>query len=226
MASKASIDKARGKILQASADIHAISRDPQDLKQVAMDAGYSGIEGKAFRTAVTNLKEEGFLTRSKSIITWTPKGIAAFPKAKDPPTPEERQTKFFETLCKNPDKLPGGLLSDAKFKSVFDLLKDGKPHTKADLAEAAGCSTQTKTFRNAMKRFEAVKMIESATGHTVQMKEGVFGPTSVSTPAPAASDESGEPPKKKAKVSGSTKVPKKKSLKEKKAAAKVDEEDS
>ena len=222
MASQASVDKARGKILQAGADIHAFNPDPQDLKQVASDAGYSGIEGKAFRTAITNLKKEGFLTRSKDIITWTPKGIATFPKAKDPPTPEERQAKFFETLCKNPEKLPGGLPSDDKFKIIFDLLLDGKSHTKKELAEATEYSIETKKFRNAMKRLEAVKMIDSATGKSIQMKEGLFGPGLSAAAAPAKYEGSEEPPKKKAKVD--TNSAKKKSSKKK--AAEVNKETS
>jgi hypothetical protein len=124
MASKEAIDKARGKLLQSAADEYAVNPGPQDLKSVAMDAGFKGIEGKAFRLAVKSLKEDGWLNRSKDIITWTDKGIARFPEAKAPPTQEERQAMFFEKLCKNPENYPGGLPSESQSKIIFDMLLD------------------------------------------------------------------------------------------------------
>ena len=138
------------------------------------------------------------LTRSKNIITWTEKGIADFPEAKAPPSQEERQVAFFEKLCKNPEKYPGGLPSDSKIKDVFDLLLDREPHTKVELAKAAGYNaTDTKKFRNLMKRLEAIKVIDSSSGKSIQLNDTMF-------PACLKLDDQGsEPPKKKAKTAES-----------------------
>lgn len=195
MASSAAINNARVKLLQAAADQHAINPGPQDLKAVAMDAGYKGIEGKAFRKAVQNLKEDGLLTRSKDVITWTDKGIADFPEAKAPPSQEERLAVFFEKLCKNPVDYPGGLPSDDQRKAVFDLLLDRESHTKEELAKAAGYTrTDTKKFRNLMKRLEAIKVIDSSIGKSIQLNDTMFPAGLVS--AASKSEEVSEPPKK------------------------------
>lgn len=221
MASEDAINTARNKFLQAAADQHAINPGPQDLKAVAMDAGYKGIEGKAFRKAVQNLKQEGLLNRSKNVITWTDKGIADFPEAKAPPSQEERQTMFFEKLCKDPEGYPGGLPSEEKIKVVFNILLDRESHTKEQLAKAAGYSaTDTKKFRNLMKRLEAIKVIDSSNGKSIQLNGTMF-------PAGAASTVASQPPKKKAKTEDA-KGTKKQSAKENaaaKIAAKPDEED-
>lgn len=178
MASEASINKARVKILQAASDFEAAfpNEKSHDLKEIARHAGYSSIEGKAFRGAIKDLKSEGIFNGSKDVIAITDKGASVLPKAKSKPSENDFQEQFLQMLCKNPKNLTGGLPTEAKIKAVFKTLLDGKEHTKQELAKVAGYNAiDSKKFRNLMTRFVEVKLVDNTKGKTMELNDTAFG---------------------------------------------------
>ena len=148
MASTDAINNARNAILQALADLRSGDVDRPELIDVAHDAGYKGTEGKAFRTAIKNLKDEGIITKEKGFVSVTEEGLPKLPEGKAPPSPEERRNKLIQDIC-GTTKFAGGLPTEEQVNDVILALLDGKVHSKKKLAEIAGyTATDTKKFRN------------------------------------------------------------------------------
>jgi len=175
MASDQAINKAREAILQALSDLHSVGNTSPDIKLVATTADYKAPDGKAFRTAIKRLVDSGFITKTKGEVTLTAKGLESLPAARPPPSAEEQQAKLIEMILKNPKELPGGLPDVEKTTLVFKTMLDGKSHTKVELANVAGYSrTDTKKFRNLVKRFAQVKVIDDSAGSEIQFNDSVF----------------------------------------------------
>ncbi|KAG7342989.1 hypothetical protein IV203_020934 [Nitzschia inconspicua] len=192
MASQASIDNANKKILQALSDYNAAY--PGDishyLREIANHAGYSGVEGKAFRGAIQKMKSEGILTRKKDIITVTTKGLESLPPPKSPPSETNRLEQLLKMICNDTGKIQGGLPNKDKIQAVFEVLLDGKEHSKEELAQKAGYkATDTKKFRNLMKRFVTVKLADSSSGKRLRLNETAFGRAGHATRAKTTNQE-------------------------------------
>ena len=160
-ASEASVKKARAAILQAMADLYAVGVTSASLHAVAAQAGYKGIEGKAFRTAVKQLRDAGIINRTKDEIELTEKGIKEeMPEAATVPDSSAMQAKLLEHILKEK-----GVPSEEKTTKVYNCLLDGKPHSKKDLAKLAGyAGDDSKPFRNLMKRMLTLKIVEPVAG--------------------------------------------------------------
>ncbi|KAG7372087.1 hypothetical protein IV203_018230 [Nitzschia inconspicua] len=219
MASQASIDNANEKILQALSDYNAAYPGDisHDLREIANHAGYSGVEGKAFRGAIQKMKSEGILTRKKDIVTVTTKGLESLPQPKSPPSETNRLEQLLKMICNDTGKIQGGLPNKDKIQAVFEVLLDGKEHSKEELAEKAGYkTTDTKKFRNLMKRFVTVKLADSSSGKRLRLNETAFGRAGHATRAKTnqegrkessdAKEEVNEPPKKKLRKSNECKT--------------------
>lgn len=173
-ASAKSIKKARDGILQAMADLYSVGVKTASLLSVSATAGYKGTEGKAFRTAVKELRDEGIISRHKDEITITEKGIKEeMPEAASAPDNASVQAKLLELIRKEPKGLP----NEEKTTQIFDKLCDGKSHTKNSLAVLAGyAKDDSKPFRNLMVRMTRTLKLLVATGKggRVQLVDRAF----------------------------------------------------
>lgn len=209
--SAASIQKAREGILQVMADWHSVNVDTMKLLAVAESAGYKGVEGKAFRTAIKELKDQGNIQKSKDEITITAEGIKILPKPKGTPakpTNESTQAKILEMLIKDRKGLP----SEEKITKVFNKMLDGKAHSKKNLAHVAGyAGTDSKPFVNLMRKMKVYFQGEGK-GGIVQFSESKvfpFGPPGVvaAKSSPPAEKNSDGDKKKKTSVDKKRKAP-------------------
>jgi len=172
-ASAKSVQKAKEGILQAMADLYSVGVTTASLKSVSATAGYKGIEGKAFRTAVKELKEDGIITRNKDDITITQKGIEEeMPEAVSTPDNASMQAKLLELILKEPKGLP----NEEKTTMIFNKLCDGKSRTKKELATLAGYANHdSKTFRNLTTRMtKTLALLEAAGAGRVQLVDRAF----------------------------------------------------
>ena len=165
-ASEKSITVAKTKLLQAFADLHFFGKKTTfDVKAVAASAGYSCITGKAVRAAFQELKADGIVERTKNEITLTPDGVGALPATdtSNLPTDEKAQEKMLEMILqKDATCIP--MTNKTKTKAVMDLLLDGQFHTKGEmLAAAEYARSDTKQFRNLMKRMKMIGALEEGT---------------------------------------------------------------
>ena len=170
MASPASIKKARDAILRVMANWHSVGVNTQKLQAVAVEAEYGSTDGKAFRTAVKNLKDEGIIIKQDTNIIMTDKGIKGLPKAdKSPEAPsnEKTQKKILEKILKSK-----GVPPEPKTTLIFNTLLDGESHCKKDLAKIAGYDgTDNKPFRNLMA---ALKIFFVSPKGAAQFSDALF----------------------------------------------------
>lgn len=153
MASEASVQKASVAIMQVLTDLYSLRTKKVSLHLVAKRAGYSGIQGKAFRTAVKQFKDAGLIAKlPKDEIELTEFGIAKMPKTKGPPpSNKELQDSIFDDIMKEPKGLP----KRDSARKIFDRLLDGTSHKKDALAKLGGyAGADSKPFRNLIKRME------------------------------------------------------------------------
>ena len=210
--SAASIQKAREGILQVIADWHSVNIDTMKLQAVAEGAGYKGVEGKAFRTAIKELKDQGNIQKSKDEITITAEGIKILPKPKGTPakpTNEATHAKILEMLIKDRKGLP----SEECITKVFNKMLDGKAHSKKILASVAGyAGTDSKPFRNLMNKMKVYFQGEGKCGivQFCESKVFPFGPPGVvaaGTNAATEKKNDGGDKKKKATLDKKRKAP-------------------
>jgi hypothetical protein len=176
-ASTKAIHTAKEKLLGALAELHYFGgKTTFDIKDAAKSAGYNCITGKAIRAAIQELKADGVFTRHKDEITLTDQGIAKLPQvdASSLPTDEEKQAQMMEALLKDdPECKP--ITNPEKTQAVFDLLLDGKAHTKLELVEVAEYKRlDTKQIRNLFKRMTKLGLLVTVQSGSVRFTDSVW----------------------------------------------------
>ena len=177
MASVKSISAAKEKLMQALADMSSFGKMTFDVKAVAAQSGYSCITGKAVREALKDLKNEKVFERTKNGLTLTEEGIKLLPKADESnlPTDEGAQEKMLEQISKSGKSKCGAFTNEEKTKAVFEVLLDGKAHSREELAEAAGYKRiDIKAFRNLINQMTDLGCLEKNEEKQLQLTDSAW----------------------------------------------------
>ena len=136
-------------------------KPPRDL--VARRAGYSGgADNQSFKKALSRAAKKGHLdTSDKEVLVLTDSGRK---EAGDPPKLETNEDAHARIKA---DLSP-------KMVEAFDLLVDGKPHPRSELAKKLGYkSVNEQGFKKLLNRIKAKLYLEFI-GDTVQLTEMCF----------------------------------------------------
>jgi len=141
------------KILSTLKYLHSINIGTPSRKQIGLLCGYKNILSQGFATALTKLKKEGLIQYpAKGTVGLTEPGIAAsalLSTSSDMPKTNADVQERIRSLLSGKEII------------MFDLLLDGKYHTKIEIAEAAGYSNLlSQGFTGGLKKLESFDLIE------------------------------------------------------------------
>jgi hypothetical protein len=114
-------------ILVALAELKMIGKGTPTRSMVARMAGYDGAEQAGFKKALTGLNSKGHLSYSSSTtLELTDSGGRQVPKDLNPPrTNSDLHGRIKQML-------------PPKARAIFDVLADGKPRPRPEIAQALG----------------------------------------------------------------------------------------
>lgn len=154
------------KILTALKELLDLGIAAPPRLQIALFSGYSNLQSLGFKTAMKKLVTDGLVEYpDKETMSLTQTGVAQAPTAATPATTNEQVQARLKSMLK--DKAP----------VIFDILHDGRPHIREELAAQVGYSNvMSKGFKDALKQMISLKMVEHPDGNKnlVQLTDIAF----------------------------------------------------
>jgi hypothetical protein len=132
---------------------------------VAIGAGYKDPNLKSFNNMLTPLKKDGSILFLKDQrISISDAGLRAVPSAHAAPTSNEESWEMIYDLFM--------LGESTKHRNIMKVLRDGKFHSRTNVANAVGCGEiNPRSFQNTLSQLKTLELIQYPDPKSVQLVE-------------------------------------------------------
>ena len=161
------------KICNSLMELRALNIYKPPRIQVALSAGYSNIKSNGFVKSLSQLCKSGLISYpDKTSLSLTQGAVASLPAVTPPPNNEALQERICRLLV---NQKKGKKVGSSKTALIFDALKDGKVHTRQDIANAIGYTNlKSDGFVKGLSALSSMGLLSYPDSKTVVMTDIAF----------------------------------------------------
>ena len=157
-----------GRICDAMIELRALGLHEPSTKHVALFSKYPGANNHGFNKALGAAKREGYVEKVKDVVRLTEFTISSQPLMAPPKDNEEAQ-EHLRNLLKAVKCFP------TKIDDLFEVLKDGRSHSRETVAVATGyTSADDFGFKKMLSKLSGLGMIKYPSTNSVQLADIAF----------------------------------------------------